>query len=242
VPPRRRALGSELKSEFNRDEGVPAPVGRGVLADLSAAARAKAEPAAHRTPRSIFHNTPCGLLSAILRTSPTDTAGPLAEGRISQSAIGGTTKGWQMKVTEENPRSSGSVLLINAAAQAAGRGERSVHPLNGTRQAIGGMVALIVRVFRRPASEVPSTATGTNHARIQTEVTPDLPRSYHGADPKRIRTRSEAGSKRIRSRSEADPKNTSSPRSRPRAARGGRVVLSARAWVLPPSNGGTRHG
>ena len=134
------------------------------------------------------------------------------------------------------------MLLINAAAQAAGRGERHVHPLNGTRQALGGMVALIVRIFRQPAPEVPSTLMGTNPARTRTEVIPGLPRSYCGADPKRIRTRSEAGSKRIRSRSEADPKATSVRCSRPRAARRGRLVLSARACVIQRSTGGTRHG
>ena len=71
---------------------------------------------------------------------------------------------------DKNP-TGGTTLLVNAAAPAAGRDERQVHPLNGIRQAIGGILALIVRIFRQAGPKVPSAdqAPGTNEAERRLE-------------------------------------------------------------------------
>ena len=61
-----------------------------------------------------------------------------------------------MKVIGISIPTRGSVLRVAAAAQAAGRGEHRAHPHNGTRHTVGGMVALVVRLFRKTEPKVPS--------------------------------------------------------------------------------------
>ena len=79
-----------------------------------------------------------------------------------------------MKSHSENPKSSGPVLLIPAAAPAAGRGESQVHPLNGTRQVVGGVLNFMVGLFRHPqpvasSTEANDTPPGAASERLYTE-------------------------------------------------------------------------
>ena len=69
-----------------------------------------------------------------------------------------------MKSHSETPKGSGPVLLIHAAAQAAGRGESQVHPLNGTRQIVGGVLNFMVGLFRHPQPVASSTEANATPA------------------------------------------------------------------------------
>ena len=57
---------------------------------------------------------------------------------------------------------SSSLLLINAAAQAASQGSTPSTLDHGPRPALGGFIGLVGRIFRRPARVQPSMG-GSRH-------------------------------------------------------------------------------
>ena len=128
-----------------------------------------------------------------------------------------------------------SLLLINAAAKAAGRS--SSNAPNGNRQTIGGILALVIRMFRWRGESpkhvtLPGDPTSTDEGRSFPERRVSRPRTA----TKVTRTASNARPKRVRTARGAAP-----------AARGARrrsriIGCRLRAIVVQPSTGGTRHG
>lgn len=154
-----------------------------------------------------------------------------------------------MKMNSDSATGRSASLRIDAAAHAAGRGEQRVHPHNGTRQIIGGMLTLALRILRQRGPKVPTAGQfasppGTNPTAALPGVTASLPGSsgQPGRNGKAGQWEAEGKPKGSGPEAKGKPKGSEvaltalNSRRKPRSLKHGEVYYAA------TSTGGLRHG